>query len=332
MVEAAFADSSALLEAHEAGVDIFVFGGMAETARAQWDGFETEFADDLDVTRVESWMQAHANEKPLPRPTLQRSGDSLPPSNDLGKVAVFAGLLPTGGGVGKDTFSFNVAAWLSRQGQDVALVELDPFGTLVDKLGVTPLATVDLWLDAQEEPTEATIRRTLSQTSFGFSILAASATHQLLPEEAVLRITKGLRRVYDVLILNLGSGQTSGYYASLGVATHLYLMGQGDRGKFRVYRRVLDELVPQCAVTPKVVLNRHYDKDAAGLWEDEFGGVPPFVSVLEDARVFGAMERGDAVGLKMPKRPFGAAVKTIGEDILGHAVETKKGGGRLWPF
>ena len=329
VVEAPFAEPETLAEAVRSGVSVLLVGspGQVDPAIRTIQGLEWQVGEELDPEAILAWMRTHGETK-APRPAIRKHAEAA-----TGVVAVFAGLLPTGGGVGKDTLTLNTAAWLAKRKIDVAVADLDPFGTLGSKLRAASFETVDIFAEERPEPDIETIRRMFAPVKLGFGLLPSSGQGTVLPGDGVQRLIHAARRAFSVTILNLGSGQTNAYYAALEAATHVYLVGQGDRGKFRAYKRALEELTPLCRQAPRVILNRFYDKDAPSLWEEEFAGSPPFAAIFEDRRVFEATEAGEAAALKDPKRPFGRAIEKIAADILGEepaADAPRKEAKRKW--
>ncbi len=290
-------------------------------------GAVSMIGNEIDPEVLVRWVKEQLRERPKIRKVEHR-----------GIIVAFAGLLPTGGGVGKDILTINTAAWLSAQGKSVAIVDLDPFGTLKDRFGIETTLSVDMW---QEHFMGAMLTPDLVKSAFirvkdlQFWLMPASHANEVLSDEVIRHMGQWLANAFDVTILNLGSGPAGTLFISaLRQADHIFLVGTGDRAKFKAYQRTLADYTKTVEVVPHIVLNKVYEKDSPQFFEDEYG-YAVFVYAMEDRRVYELTELGKAASLEQPKRPFGLAVQKIGREILGEREskkdEPKKKGG-FWPW
>lgn len=288
-------------------------------------GIRAMLGENIDPDALVQWVQEQTRERPKIR-KLKNNGI----------VVAFAGLLPSGGGVGKDVLSINTAAWLTAQGKSVAIVDLDPFGTLKDRFGVETTLSVDVW---KEHFMGIPLTSDMVKSAFirvkglNFWLLPASANNEVVSNDVIRHMGKWLPQAFDIVIWNLGSGPAGEMFVSaIQQADHIFLIGTGDRKKFEAYRKTLEYYETSTDVEPKIILNKVYEKDSPHFFEDEYGH-PVFAYVMEDRRVYDWTEIGKAAALEQPKRPFGIAVQKIGREIVGEAKQDKpKKKGGFWPW
>lgn len=323
VVEEQFWDREKVAAAKAEQVNVLLLGldsTLEEDARLL--GIDAMLGDSVDPDEILRWVHEKRQERPRLRKAQKR-----------GSIVGFAGLLPTGGGVGKDTLVMNTASWLSVQGKTVAVVDLDPFGTLKDRLKVETTLSVDVWEErfmniplTAERVKDALVR----VKGLKFWLLPASTERRMQPDAVIRHMGEWLPQAFDITIWNLGSGiANKPFLVALREADHIFLVGMGDRAKFPLYKSTLEDYEETLEVKPRVVFNKFYEKDAPAFFEEEFG-YSVFAYALEDRRVFDLNEQGKAAALEQPKRPFGLAVAKIGREILGEREEAKKGGWRLW--
>ncbi len=325
IVEEPFWRSDKIKTAKESQVAVLLVGAsVALDKEVEFLGVDAILGEDLDPDEILHWVQQKQKERSKLRKGLKR-----------GVIVAFAGLLPTGGGVGKDTLVINTAAWLTAQGKSVAVVDLDPFGTLKDRLKVETMLSVDVWEERfMEVPLKPEMVKTalVHVKNLKFWLLPASTRNEMQPDAVIRHLGQWLPQAFDVVIWNLGSGIAgTSFFAALHQAEHIFLVGTGDRAKFKAYQRTMEDYRSSVDVEPKIILNKVYEKDSPQFFEEEFRQ-SVFAYAMEDRHVFEITEQGKAAALEQSKRPFGVAVQKIGRDILGETeeVKPKKGGFRFW--
>jgi pilus assembly protein CpaE len=328
IVEEPFWRTGIIEQAIEEHVHVMLVGTntrLEEEANSM--GADCMLGDNIDPDALIQWVQMKQKE----RPKIQKK-------EKRGIMVAFAGLLPTGGGVGKDTLVFNTAAWLAESiEKKVAVVDLDPFGTLKDRFKLDTTMSVDVWKERfMDIPlTPEMVRNALVKVKhLDFWLLPASTDNQVVPDDVVKHMGEWLSQAFDVVIWNLGSGPAGKMFLNaLRQSDHIFLVGTGDRAKFKAYRRTLEDYQETVSVEPKVLLNKVYEKDSPRFFEDKYE-YEVFAVAMEDRRVFEVTETGKAIAIEQPKRPFGFAVQKIAKEILGEEVinvkVAKKGGFRLW--
>lgn len=321
-----FADKEKIEQAVSQGIPVLYFGmSLPESL----EGVEAIAGDEMDPLQLVEWAKK-PKRKEHPRLQTKR-----------GKTVAFAGLLPTGGGVGKDALVMNLAAWLSERGKRVAVVDLDPFGTLKDRLHAETTLSVDVWEErffgVPRLTDDLVMRAFVPVKKFGFSLLPASDEGKMVNSEVIEHMHQWMTAAFDVLIWNLGS-TTAGesFVTVLRHADTAFLVGTGDRAKFKRYLAVYEEYLTLLPEPPEVIFNKFYDKQAPKLFEKEFFHRDLFGYALEDKQVFESNEKGEMVILKQPRRPFSLLVAKIGQRVLGEEETRrekeaeKKGGFAFW--
>ncbi len=302
-----------------------------QKVEAETVGAASMIGNEIDPEALMRWVNERLRTRPHIRKTERR-----------GIIVAFAGLLPTGGGVGKDAFSLNTAAWLAVQGKSVAIIDLDPNGTIKERVGMETTLSVEVWEEhfMGVTLTPETVKNALVFVkNLKFWLMPASRTRDLLPDHVIRHMAEWLPLVFDVVLFNLGSDHAGKMFVSaLREADQVFLFGSGDRGKFKRYPEVLEDYFAVLEVEPKIIFNKFYNKDAPQFFEEEYG-YQLFAYALEDRRVYDLTELGKAAALEQPKRPFGMAVQKIGRAIIGESSgddnaktpESKKKGG-FWPW
>lgn len=309
------------------GIPVLYFG---TDLSKPFEGVETITGDEIDPAQLVEWAKKPKRKN---RPRLHGQ-------TKQGKTVAFAGLLPTGGGVGKDTLVVNLAAWLAQRGKRVAVVDLDPFGTLKDRLHAETTLSIDVWEErffgVPHLTDDLILRAVVPVKKFGFFLLPASDEGKMVRPEVLEHMHQWMTATFDVLIWNLGSGNAGeSFVSALRQADTTFLVGTGDRAKFKRYLTVYEEYQALLPEPPEVIFNKFYDKQAPELFEKEFFHRDLFGYALEDKQVFESNEKGEAVVLKQPRRPFSLLVARIGQRVLGEEETTekeleKKGGFAFW--
>ncbi len=312
IVEARYFRTKAVEQARGLQVSVLVIGGnVAIRDRLAYLGIDFLVGSEFDPDDMIQWIDQCKN-----RPKLQKSLRS-------GKSIAFAGLLPTGGGVGKDTIVGNTGAYLSSLGKRVIVVDLDSFGTLKERFKVETNFSIDLWPERfMNIPlTLDRIRESMPKTHLKFHLMPASINGNVQSEETLTHLHAWLTQAYDIVLWNLGSGTASRqFFTTLQHSNEVFLIGFGDRAKFAKCASTYEEYKSRLSVIPRVILNRFYEKEAVFFFEKEFG-IPVFASSLEDRRVFEITEQGSAISLEIPKHSFSLMIRQISEVVLDEPLD-----------
>ncbi|MDR1766981.1 MAG: AAA family ATPase [Propionibacteriaceae bacterium] len=187
-------------------------------------------------------------------------GDGFGRQPERGRLVAVAGAK---GGVGCSLLSTAVAVAATRMGQSTCLVDLDSrAGNLGFYCGVAPRRTIADLAELVQDLTIRGIREVAVQVPAGFVLLAAPAEVERADDVSaglVRQLLGELRRHYDLVVVDCGSGLDDAKAVALEAADDAFLVVGCDLVSIRAARRVFDDwerLVVRGRETVGLVVNR----------------------------------------------------------------------------
>ena len=308
VVEQTYLKMDEIKKARSLGIPVLVIGiddrieKELSTADIQFMGGSYFDPNDLLV-----WLETKKNFRPTISKRLNR-----------GKMATFAGLLPTGGGVGKDTIVSNTACLLSKLGKHVVVVDLDPYGTLKERFKIESNFSVDLWKERFQdvETTRDKLLYAIPQTVFGFYVIPASVTGKVHDEETIKSMGYVLGKTFDVVLWNLGSGSvTKSFLSAIQNSESVFLVGCGERYKFNKFKEIYEQYEQEIDETPLLLLNKVYRKEIVSFFQ-KTQNINVFSYASYDLRYYELSERGRSIVLDLPKADFSLMIQKIAGKII----------------
>lgn len=294
-------------EARSKQIPVLVIGTNPEI-KEQYPEIDFQFmgGDYFDPNDMLNWIKSQTVGRPKFQKRLQ-GGSSIS----------FAGLLPTGGGVGKDTIIGNTAYLLSKRNKNVVVIDADPYGTLKERYKVESNFTIDLWRDRiMGSPiTAEKLYHMIPKTHLGFYLIPASISGRIVEDDVILSLYGVLSQAFDIVIWNMGSGlATKEYVNILKSSNKVFLIGLGDRTRFPKSAEIYSEYQSILNDSPLVILNRFYEQEAVRFFNKEYN-VPVFSFALEDRKIFDITEQGKSFVSEYPKHMYTLMIQKIADQI-----------------
>ena len=323
VVEQGFLKMDELKKARSFGVPVLVIG-VDHRLEAELMLIDVQFmgGSTFDPNDLLAWLEMKKNFRPTITKRL-----------NWGKMASFSGLLPTSGGVGKDTIVSNTACLLSQLGKRVVVVDLDPYGTLKERFKIETNFSIDLWKERfmGVEITQDKLLHAIPQTIFDFYVIPASVTGNAHSEEVIQNMANVLGQAFDVVLWNLGSGYiTHAFLSAIQSSESVFLVGSGERYKFDKFKEIYEQYLLETAETPLLLLNKVYNKETVNFFTKS-QGIDVFAYASYDLRYYELSEQGKSIALDLPKSDFSSMIRQIvgkiikSEDDLSTVLVGKKG-------
>jgi DNA-binding response OmpR family regulator len=237
------------------------------------------------------------------------------------KTAQVISILGARGGVGATTLAVNLAVALASRMRTV-LIDLEAEGTAAIHLGLSPTCGLgDLLLYPADAIDMDSIENSLSLHSSGLNLLAAASLPMDVARAAM--ILGELRQVYDVCVLDLGTGLTPIVQAIAPHSHPLILALDADRVTLAQAEHMIKGIGEAGSVLPELKLvriNRLGTPDDAALEAIQLA-LGKRASVLGPApdAMYQCLERGEPLVLSQPAHPVAAQIHALAASLVGTA-------------
>ncbi len=241
------------------------------------------------------------------------------------------GFLGAKGGVGTSSVAINVAVALAQQGQQVALIECQPYtGTVARQMGLRPRQTLaSLGQQNAATMSQTTLESCVVRHASGVRVIAAPQalsvdTRPITPAHAEALI-KHLDDLAETVILDLGSQVTPTVRQLISRCDHLVLVSEADETSLHLTQMLLQEAkegqsvgTPASALIHVVVVNRV--RTAVALTRSDVAemlGQQPLALITPAPELFrqGAREGQPAI-LLQPGGPHAEAFRQLAEALI----------------
>lgn len=240
------------------------------------------------------------------------------------------------GGVGKTTFSANLAAYLAKNTNlKVCLADMDSnWGNAADTLGITPEVSILDWVEGQQYEDIKTCIHVHEES--GLSIVAAPpnpADHGAVTGEVTQKMLSILARRFDIVVVDTGPIIRSSTLEAIKMATLVLVPVTPDLIPIKDVRKTIPLFkalgVPLDIV--KIVINRQGLDKANELRVDNiYKLVEQFPEpmevygiVQEDANVRGEVNRGNIPALSRKAIKYRNSIGKIAEKIVPGSGQKK---------
>jgi pilus assembly protein CpaE len=244
------------------------------------------------------------------------------PSRDGRVVTVFSAK----GGVGKTTFSTNIAAYLATSGSKVLLVDLDlAFGDVAISLQLLPTNSIMDLVGMAGHIDEQGLASAVTHHSSGLDAAAAPADPSdadRIPGSTIAELIRVARTAYDFVIIDTPPAFTEHVLAAFDNSDVLLLIATLDIPAVKNLRLSLDTL--DLLGTPKdsrlVVLNRS-DAKVGLRAEDVVTAIRHDIArmVPTSSHVPASINKGVPIVLDEPKHPVSLALRELTDKFLRSA-------------
>jgi cellulose biosynthesis protein BcsQ len=243
-------------------------------------------------------------------------------------IVTFAGLSPTNGGTGKDTFAINTAAWLAKaHNKSVVVVDLDPFGNMTERFAVTvntPISQLAQYFAKNTTFNSKELKQILPKfRKLNFWLFPTNHDFDYTNEEIFQHVKEALSWTFDVVIFNLPCAQRNIDTTAISQSDLVFLVGTEHHRNLKKYVLGLNLYKTIVHGEMKILINRGFNDEDGKLTISAIqdSGHEIFAYALDDEKVFSLTRNGKAVVLTNPTLSFSHAVRKIGDEILVHIGE-----------
>jgi pilus assembly protein CpaE len=247
------------------------------------------------------------------------AGHTFESSRDGKVITVFSAK----GGVGKTTFSTNIAAYLATSGAKVLLVDLDlAFGDVAISLQLLPTNSIMDLVGMDGHIDEQGLASAVTHHSSGLDAAAAPADPSdadRIPGSTIAELLRVARTVYDFVIIDTPPAFTEHVLAAFDNSDTLLLIATLDIPAVKNLRLSLDTL--DLLGTPKdarlVVLNRS-DAKVGLRAEDVVTAIRHDIACMvpTSPHVPASVNKGVPIVIDEPRHPVSQALKELTDTFL----------------
>jgi pilus assembly protein CpaE len=247
------------------------------------------------------------------------AGHTFESSRDGKVITVFSAK----GGVGKTTFSTNIAAYLATSGAKVLLVDLDlAFGDVAISLQLLPTNSIMDLVGMAGHIDEQGLASAVTHHSSGLDAAAAPADPSdadRIPGSTIAELLRVARTVYDFVIIDTPPAFTEHVLAAFDNSDTLLLIATLDIPAVKNLRLSLDTL--DLLGTPKdarlVVLNRS-DAKVGLRAEDVVTAIRHDIACMvpTSPHVPASVNKGVPIVIDEPRHPVSQALKELTDTFL----------------
>lgn len=231
------------------------------------------------------------------------------------------------GGVGKTTFSTNIAAYLASDGARVLLIDLDlAFGDVGISLQMLPQNSIVDLIGMAGHIDEQAIQSVVTTHESGLDALCAPAEPSdadRIPGQVVAEILRVARRTYDYVVVDTPPAFTEHVLAAFDSSDALVLIATLDIPAVKNLRLTLDtlDLLGSPREARIVVLNRSDTK--VGLKaEDVVTAIRQDIAIMvpNSTAVPASVNRGVPIVLDEPRHPVSVSLKRLIDEYMREPV------------
>lgn len=247
-------------------------------------------------------------------------------------IAPMATVVRSCGGCGATTVITHLAAALARQidgSQRVCVVDLDlQSGEVAPFVGLSPKVTVMDLLDAGERLDSEFLRSAVTESSYGFSVIAAPEAItplETIDVDQLLRLLTLLRTEFDFVLVDLPADWTNWALSVALASSEVMLVTDLSIASLRQAKRRSD-LFSSVGVDRKkvgVVVNRAQRRLFKTIGVDEVGEVlkRDVLTTLatEGAALSSAQDEGLLITEVSPRSKFAADIRTLAQLLAGRS-------------
>lgn len=211
-------------------------------------GMEQESSENLEaVTEVlvskpdaSPFTQTKATLGPVVSPPVSSSPFSR--MTRRAHLVGFVSLRDQSGGAGKSGVAFNYAAYATKQGSRVLVIDVDPKGPFGKLAHAEAGLTTEHWcnLMTQQQGAAMTERAVLDnverQQPYGFDMITSSGRHEMLKQEQLRWILEQTAPYFDYVFVDMPAAWDMVTLETMRVADEVLLFGQYDPFQYEDYR------------------------------------------------------------------------------------------------